>query len=46
MHLTQLFSPKSYADDLIAANFQILDALDISPHMEKYYDLQAKRVRE
>lgn len=46
MQLTQLFSPKSYADALIAAGFQILDALDVSPHMQKFYTIQAKRVRE
>jgi len=46
MQLSQLFSPQSYADSLMRTGFKILEAEDLSPHMKKFYGIQAKRFRE
>jgi len=46
MQLSQLFSPNSYKDYLMQASFQVLDSLDLSLHMKKFYGIQAKRFRQ
>ena len=46
MQISQLFSPNSYKDYLIKAGFTILDSLNLSPHMKKFYGIQAKRFRQ
>ena len=46
LHVTDLFSPQSYGKALTQAGFKILDALDLTMHMKKSYDIQCKRVQE
>lgn len=46
MHLSQLFSPNSYINYLMRAGFKVLDSLDLSLHMKKFYSIQAKRFQQ
>ncbi|NER24577.1 MAG: class I SAM-dependent methyltransferase [Symploca sp. SIO1C2] len=45
LHLTELFNPESYVNTLTKVGFKVLEALDLTLHMKKFYDIQAKRVQ-
>ncbi|NEO36425.1 MAG: class I SAM-dependent methyltransferase [Moorea sp. SIOASIH] len=44
--VNNLFTPESYRDNLSAAGFKVLEATDLSQHMQKSYALQSERIRE
>ncbi len=46
LHVTELFSPQTYQSFLKQIGFEIIKVEDLSWHMKKTYDIQAKRVKD
>ncbi|NEP43926.1 MAG: hypothetical protein F6K35_33785 [Okeania sp. SIO2H7] len=46
LFVNNIYTPEVYRDNLKSAGFQVVDAVDVSKHMQKSYAIQSDRIRE
>lgn len=46
LFINNLFTPESYRDNLISTGFNVLEAKDLSQHMQKSYAILSDRIQE
>ena len=46
LFVNNIYTPEVYRDNLKSAGFKVVDAVDVSKHMQKSYAIQSDRIRE